>query len=440
MNTVLDSDFAAAARDHARPFPETKDLGPLIDRISGSRVVMFGEASHGTHEYYDWRRMISEWLIVKHGFDFIAVEGDWPSCIEVNRFVRGQGGDRTARETLGTFRRWPTWMWANTETLRLMQWMEQHREAGFYGLDVYSLFDSIDRALHLLEGINPFLARRARNRYSCFAPFDRDEHAYARSLLKFPDGCEDQVSGMLTELLKSRFAGANGVVADPEEIFDIQQNARVILNAEHYYRALVHADESSWNVRDHHMLETLEQLLEHHSKRLGRQAKAIVWAHNTHIGDHRYTDMSRAGLVNLGGLARCRFGQDQVSLVGFGTYEGRVVASHAWEGPIENLVVPPARQSSTEALLHQVCADQGTERFFMLFDEESRRGALADTRGHRAIGVVYDPAQERWGNYVPTSLANRYDAFMFFDRTKGVQPLIQSVDRKELPETWPMGT
>lgn len=431
-------DFIELAEQHARPLREPKNLAPLIDRIKDCRLVMLGESSHGTHEFYEWRRMISEWLIVKHGFTFIAVEGDWPDCRWIDRSISGENPE-SARTTLERFRRWPTWMWANTEVIRLVEWLKSHnsrlplaKRVSFHGMDVYSLFDSIDEVVRQLEKINPFLARRARVRYSCFDPHDRDEKSYVRSLFQLPEGCEDQVVQALRDMIELKLSRDS---ANPKPLLDIEQNARVIRNAESYYRSMVRANDHSWNVRDQHMMETLETLLRHH----GPGSRGIVWAHNTHIGDYRATDMAREGLINVGGLARERLGEDQVALVGFGTHDGTVIASRAWDGPIESLEVPAARTGSAESAFHRVAQRLECQAFFTLMTPELRQSPLNDERGHRAIGVVYQPHYESRGNYVPTRLAERYDAFIHIDRTQALSPLIQGFEGHDLPETWPAG-
>lgn len=427
-----------AIETRTHPLQKKSDLKPLIEQISQAKIVMLGESSHGTQEFYEWRRLISEWLIVKHGFRFIAVEGDWPPCWELNRYIHDENGDN-ARSAIQHFNRWPTWMWANTEIIRLAEWMRSHnqtvtdneKKAAFLGLDVYSLFESIDAILSQLEKINPFLARRARNRYACFNSFRKDEIAYARALADFPEGCRTQVLDNLRELLALRL---NNVARDT--LLNTQQNARIIANAENYYRTMIHGDGDSWNVRDRHMLETLDCLLNH----FGPDSKAIVWAHNTHIGDYRATDMASQGQVNIGGLAREKWGEHQVALVGFGTYQGEVIASHAWDGPIEKMAVPAGRPGSYEEIFHEAAKLTKNKALFVdLSGKGTHEGPLSQIRGHRAIGVVYEPTHERLGNYVPTSLAHRYDAFVFIDETTALDPMIQSFKDEELPETWPRG-
>jgi erythromycin esterase len=424
---------------YAIPLKDQKDLAPVIEKLSSTRIVMLGESSHGTQEFYEWRRLISQELIEKHGFNFIAVEGDWPPCAELNRYIHSDAEAQSARDALRNFKRWPTWMWANTEVIKLADWLKAHNEkksnekkAGFFGLDVYSLFESIDEVTKQLQKIDPVLAKRVQNYYDCFEPYQRDEKDYAKSLFAYPEGCEDQVLQALRDLLKKRL---DGMAEEKALLFDVQQNARVVKNAEHYYHSMIFGDEDSWNVRDGHMMETLNLLL----KKYGQESKAIVWAHNTHVGDYRATNMVDAGHINIGGLAREQWGEDRVSLLGFGTFEGQVIASRAWDGPIETMPVPPGRPQSYEAMFHDVAQNLAEDSFFLWLKEDLVKRKLSQTLGHRAIGVVYNPAYERLGNYVPTSLSNRYDGFIFIDRTKALSPLAQRFARDEFPETWPQG-
>lgn len=426
-------------KSRAKPLDEPKDLAPLIQELSQSKIVMLGESSHGTHEFYEWRRLISEWLIKKHGFNFIAVEGDWPACWEVNQFVRGKQGKHSPH-VLKAFNRWPTWMWGNQEIARLADWMRTHNESaplenhvGFFGLDVYSFFESADTVLKLLKKISPSAAKVARIRYSCLDPFQKDERAYAKSLIHFPEGCANEVSKNLQSVLKLRLELMKN---QENSLFNIEQNARVVANAERYYRAMMHADEDSWNIRDRHMMDTLEHLLDHH----GKEAKGIVWAHNTHIGDYRATDMKEQGQVNIGGLAREKWGKEKVALVGFGTYRGTVTASTAWDGKTKSMPVPPGIPGSYEAAFHEVAESLKKPTFYIsVRGKLPAKDPLIEVRGHRAIGVVYHPERERFGNYVPTSLANRYDAFLFIDETSALKALDLPFERKDIPETWPGG-
>lgn len=430
--------YVLALKSRARALTTANDLESLLEEIASRRIVMLGESTHGTHEFYEWRRLISERLISRHGFRFIAVEGDWPPAWELDRFVKHHREGPT-HDVLRSFRRWPTWMWANEETARLAEWLREFnasrpegQRAGFYGLDVYSLFESIDVVLRELDQINPFLAKGVAERYACFDSFDRNERAYAKSLLVAPEGCEAQVTDTLSRLLRARL---DREVTQGDAFFDAVQNARIVANAERYYRAMVFADETSWNVRDQHMLDTLEVLLDRH----GPQSKAIVWAHNTHIGDYRATPMARQGNVNLGGLAREKWGEDSVALVGFGTYEGETVASAAWDGAIEKKTIPAAPPDTLEGKMHEVSELLKTPAFSLSLRNIQGASALDSSIGHRAIGVVYHPEYERHGNYVPTELKRRYDAFLFIDQTRGLSPIAAEFDRAEIPETYPRG-
>jgi len=438
----------------ARSFRSVDDLKPVIDYARTKRVVMLGEASHGTHEFYEWRRLISQELIEKHGFNFIAVEGDFPSSQHVNRYILNLE-KMSARDSLSQFHRWPTWMWSNTDVLELVEWLrkrnssipDKKRRAGFYGLDVYSLFDSIHAALEELEKYDPNLARNARLRYGCFDPFMEDEMAYVRSLIRYPPGCKEQAVKTLRELLEGRLKNKRQESEEQRELrFSATQNARIVQNAENYYRVMIQGDDDSWNVRDRHMKETLDMLLEEY----GPESKGIVWEHNTHIGDYRATDMVKKRQVNIGGLARESYGEDQVALIGFGTYQGTVTASHAWDGPLQTLCVPPGRPGSIESVFHQAAQEMRAHQLYVLFDTSAETGArpvpamkrndpLAEVKGHRAIGVVYNPAFERYGNYVPTSLSRRYDAFLFFETSEALKPLVTEFEEKDVPETYPFG-
>lgn len=413
---------------------EVKNLEPLIDRLSRARVVMLGEATHGTAEFYTWRRLITEWLVVKHGFNFIAVEGDWPEIDSVNRYIQDENGGPSAREVLERFHRWPTWMWSNPEIARMAEWLKSHNavatsKVGFHGMDIYSLFESMQEVVKFLRKSSPFLAKAAQDRYACFDPYHGDELAYARSLLQSPEGCEQEVSQVLSDLIRARMDQSD----DPW--FSAEQNALIVKNAEKYYRTMVHADESSWNIRDNHMLETINRLLD----RYGAESKCIIWAHNTHIGDHRYTDMIAEGLYNIGGLAREKFGEDNVALLGLATYSGTVTASHSWNGPTQTLKLPPAKPFSHEAALHEVSLSHHLNTYYLLFGERERDSVLADPRPQRAVGVVYQPRFER-GNYVPTSLARRYDALLYIDQTAALQSFVLPYARGEFPQTWPVGS
>src|SRR5215216_1036731 len=346
----------------------SKDLDALIKDIGDCSVVMLGEASHGTHEFYTWRSAISKRLILEKGFNFIAVEGDWPDCYRINRYVKGykDAGDGI-KDVLLNFDRWPTWMWANWEVAALAEWLKEYnknlpgdKKIGFYGLDVYSLWDSMREMVNYLEKEDPQTAQTVKKAIQCFEPYEDREHLYARSALT-EYSCRDKVLALLKEVrLKARFLDG-----DREAGFNTEQNALIAVNAEKYYRAMMGFDNESWNVRDTHMMETLDRLLKFH----GKTSRAIVWEHNTHIGDARATDMKRAGMVNIGQLAREQYGVNKVYLVGFGTYIGTVIAADAWGAPMQELEVPEAREGSIEHQLHL----ENAANLYLLFNTEDIR-------------------------------------------------------------------
>lgn len=432
--------------DAWRPLASDADLDPIVERIGDARLALLGEATHGTSEYYDWRARLSRRLIEEKGFDFVAVEGDWPDCYEVDRYVRDRpGAGANAQEVLHAFSRWPTWMWANREVVDFAEWLRAHndrrpaeRRAGFFGLDVYSLLESMEAVLGYLEGVDPAAAERARTAYGCFDPYASDVQEYAFSTRYVPDSCEEEVVAILRELRSKAGRYLNALDDEPDEqlrreaLFDAQQNALVAKNAEAYYRIMVRGGPASWNLRDTHMIETLERLLAHH----GPRSRGIVWEHNTHIGDARATDMAAAGMVNVGQLAREHWGERDVVLLGFASHSGSVVAGRWWGAPMEKMIVPPARNGSWEDLLHHLELGDG----FFMTDVLADVPGAATRRGHRAIGVVYDPGQEKHGNYVPTALPDRYDVLVHIDRTRALDPLhFRAEANAEPPETFPSG-
>jgi erythromycin esterase len=426
-------DLIDEVNSHAHNLQNADDLDPLLERIGDARVVMLGEATHGTSEYYTWRARISQRLIKERGFSFIAVEGDWPDCYQVNRYVKGypNGGD-SAFDVLHTFKRWPTWMWANWEVVALAEWLREHNrdlvdtcKAGFYGLDVYSLWESLEAVMQYLERTDPQALETARRAYACFEPFEEGVQAYAHATAFVPTSCENEVVDLLGQI-RQKIADYPD---DHESRFSAEQNARAIVGAERYYRAMVRGSSESWNVRDTHMIETLDNLLKHH----GPDAKAIVWEHNTHIGDARATDMADVGMVNTGQLARERYGEDAVVLVGFGSHRGSVIAGQSWGAPMERMEVPRAQEGSWEDVFHKA----GERDVLLLTDRLSEAARVP--RGHRAIGVVYNPRHERYGNYVATDLPYRYNAFIYLDETQALHPLHLKADAKRPPETYPWG-
>ena len=427
-------DGVAAATEEARTvgyeLDEPSDLGSLVDRLSEDRYVLLGEASHGTSEFYRWRAWLTAQLVREYDVAFVAVEGDWTDCYEVNRYVKGRTGEKSAPNVLETFERWPTWMWANWEMIDFIEWLREYNAArteeekvGFYGLDVYSLFESMAAVIEYLEKTDPDAADEVRNAYHCFEPYGDDAREYARATRLAPESCEDEVIEVLTRL-QDRLPEYE----DSEEEFNAEQNALVAKNAEKYYRAMVGLSEDSWNIRDRHMMETAQRLLNYHDGRTG-----IIWAHNTHIGDARATDMSARGRLNIGQLARERADPADVSLVGFGSHHGSVIAGEAWDAPMEEMTVPSAEEGSIEDVLHQAGGDR-----LLFTDEIDETDSLAAERGHRAIGVVYDPTRES-GNYVPTVLPDRYDAFVHIDVTEALHPLDLHTDRDAISELYPWG-
>lgn len=423
-------------RKHSRPLKNTADLQPLMDRIGDAKIVMLGEASHGTHEYYTWRAKISKLLIEKKGFNFIAVEGDWPDCYRLNRYIKGYDDYKNAFKVLNEFNRWPTWMWANWEIAALADSLKKHntglpanKKIGFYGLDVYSLWESMEYIMQYLRKTDPAALKVAENAYRCFEPYRKDEgHSYARSSAFVPELCKTEVVNLLKEIQR-KMPQYN---TDHENVFSAEQNAIVAVNAEKYYRAMIGGGPNSWNIRDRHMGDTLNRLLNFH----GEDAKAIVWQHNTHIGDARATDMAAEGMLNTGELARTEYKDHNVMLVGFGSYKGTVMAGRSWGATMEAMQMPEARKESWEYLLHQ---EGAADKLLIMNDFSESQILMEHHIGHRAIGVVYNPLHERYGNYVPTLMPLRYDAFIYLDETKALHPLHVKPDGDQIPETFPFG-
>ncbi|GGF03294.1 hypothetical protein GCM10011383_12820 [Hymenobacter cavernae] len=400
---------------------------------------MLGEASHGTSEYYRWRTALSKRLIQEKGFQFIAVEGDWPDCFEVNQAIKqDEMSAGSAARLLQTFDRWPTWMWGNWEIAALVEWLHQHnrnlasgQKVGFYGLDVYSLWESLQEILHYVEKQGDGAVKAAHKAFSCFEPYSNDPQEYAQAVAFVSEDCQDEVSEMLRALRRQppTTTGVDGLGRELD--FAAEQNALVAVNAERYYRAMLQGGSSSWNVRDRHMMETLTRLLDLH----GPDSKAIIWEHNTHIGDARATDMADDGMVNVGQLAREAYGREQVFAVGFGSYEGSVIAGKKWGAPFEVMSVPQATRGSWENYLHEQL--QGDNALLLSTELRSETALLNRSLGHRAIGVVYRPEFERYGNYVPSIIPERYDAFLFIDKTQALHPLPTQADEHTPPDMYP---
>ena len=434
-------------RDAAHPLTgSAQDYDPLLELIGDARVVLLGEATHGTHEFYRERAQITKRLIREKGFTAVAVEADWPDAYRVNRFVRGQGEDDDAADALSGFRRFPAWMWRNADVLDFIGWMRAHNEAlaarqtqaGFYGLDLYSMHASIQAVLEYLDKVDPEGARRARHRYACFEHFGEDpqEYGYAAGM-GLSSTCEREVIEQLIDLQRraSDYARRDGRIA-ADDFFYAEQNARLVRNAEEYYRAMFRGRVASWNLRDRHMAETLDALAEHLSQH-DQRAKIVLWAHNSHLGDARATQMGRRGELNVGQLIRERYGRECV-LIGFTTYSGTVTAASEWGGRAERKRVRPALPESYEAMFHAV----GAPRFLLrLRDGGQVSHALAEPMLERAIGVIYLPESELASHYFYASLARQFDAILHFDQTRAVEPLERTSEWAigEPAETFPSG-
>jgi erythromycin esterase-like protein len=420
------------------------DYDPLLELIGDCRFVLLGEASHGTHEFYLERANITRRLITEKGFHAVAVEADWPDAFRINRFVRGQGTDQTATDALSDFQRFPAWMWRNTEVRDFVTWLRHHNSVqspsartGFYGLDLYSLFTSIEAVLGYLEETDPEAANRARYRYGCFEHFGEDSQAYGYSAtFDLAQSCEDEVVRQLVEMreLAARKRVSDG--ADAEELFAAEQNARLVLNAERYYRSMFAGRASSWNLRDTHMAETVDAIASH-LRSQGQSPKIVVWAHNSHLGDARATEMGRGGELNVGQLLRQKYREEAV-LVGFTTNSGSVTAADDWDGEGIRKTVRPGMRGSYEELFSQV----GVDRFLItLRNNEELRKALPSRLLERAIGVIYRPQTERISHYFQANLAEQFDAVIHIDRTRALEPLEPSHGwhHPEPPETFPSG-
>ncbi len=444
MKTVKTSgDFSdsqeiiALLKNHSTVLENITDLDPLMYRIGDAKYVLLGEASHGTHEYYTWRAKITQRLIQEKGFSFVGVEGDWPDCYRLNRFAKGYlNSGKDLLSVMDEFKRWPTWMWANWETAAFIDWLKAFNEeltsdkkVGFYGLDVYSFKESMNSIIQYLEENDPKALVLAKNAKKCFEPYSKDDgQSYARASSLVPELCEKEILDLLTEIRKN----ASNYDHDPENALSTEQNAIITRNAEKYYRAMIRRGPASWNIRDQHMVATIERLMKFH----GDTAKVIVWEHNTHIGDARATDMAREGMVNVGQLLREQYANEGVVAVGFGSYKGSVIAGRDWGDSMRKIKMPEAVQGSWEQLFH--LASKGENRL-LLMNQISTEECLSHPIGHRAIGVVYNPEQEQFGNYVPTILPKRYDAFIFLDETTALHPLHIQPDGNQTPDTYPFG-
>ncbi|MEA3247748.1 MAG: erythromycin esterase family protein [Gemmatimonadota bacterium] len=447
MTAIIDHDVAYLIRESAHALAGgAGDFDPVLRAVGDASYVLIGEASHGTHDFYRIRGEITKRLIREKGFAAVAVEGDWPDAWRVNRYVRGRTGDHDSDEALAGFRRFPQWMWRNADVLDFVGWLRAHNDTqggeaakvGFFGLDLYSLHASIDAVLAYLDTADSEAAGRARQRYACFdhAGGDPQEYGYASTLGLAPS-CEREVVAQLVELQRSaaELARRDGRL-DPDAQFVAEQNARLVVNAERYYRAMFRSRVGSWNLRDRHMAETLDALAAH-LRGHGRVPRLVVWAHNSHLGDARATELGDSGELNVGQLVRQQHGRD-AALIGFTTYTGTVTAASDWGEPALRMPVRPALSASYEALFHAALP-----RNFLLAPriQPDVAEALATPRLERAIGVIYRPETERMSHYFHASLSRQFDVVLHYDATRAVEPLERTVrwDRgeAELPETYP---
>lgn len=444
MTVSVDRDLYHEVREEAHPVTgDRRDFDPLLALVGDSRFVLIGEASHGTHEFYRIRAEITKRLIREKGFSAIAVEADWPDAYRVNRYVQGRGADSDVTQALGGFKRFPQWMWRNADVLEFTGWLRAYNDAtqaprrvGFYGLDLYSMHASMEAVLSYLRVVDPDAALRAQRRYACFEQFGESpqNYGYAATAGLAPS-CENEVVAQLIELQKSAaaYATRDGRLA-ADDLFFAQQNARVVLNAARYYRAMFGNRASSWNLRDRHMAATLDALIAF-LEFDRRSPKIVVWAHNSHLGDARATEMADRGEMNVGQLVRERWGQAAL-LVGFSTYSGTVTAASDWDEPAERKIVRPALEGSYEALFHET----GLRNFFLgLRGNSPAVLALRRQRLERAIGVIYRPETERLSHYFRARLPHQFDAVFHYDVTRAVEPLERTGlwERGELPETYP---
>lgn len=446
-NTFFGTDEALeqGLREHLVPIDGSAARHDALLRLIGNaRFALLGEASHGTHEFYLERAEITRRLILEKGFTSVAVEADWPDAWRVNRYVRGLSHDADANAALSGFQRFPSWMWRNTVVRDFVEWLREHNrgrehrdQVGFYGIDLYSLFSSIQAVLGYLDRTDPEAGRVARARYACFDHAQEDSQAYGHAAtFGLAPACQDQVLQQLREM--NRRAGECGSEMGPEcdEAFYAQQNARLVRNAEEYYRTMFQGRVSSWNLRDSHMVETL-QALDRYLGESGPPPRMAVWAHNSHLGDASATEMGNMGEWNVGQLVRERYPGESV-LVGFSTHRGWVTAASNWDEPPQRKRVREGLAGSWEDLFHRT----GTERFLLpLRENAALRELVSPRRLQRAIGVIYRPETERQSHYFHTRLSEQFDAMIHIDQTTAVQPLEVEAPPQdaEVPETYPSG-
>lgn len=439
-----------AVRSASKPLlGSSGDYDTLLKTIGDARFVLIGEASHGTQEFYNERARITRRLIEEKGFHAVAVEADWPDAYRVNRYLRGHGDGDTPLEALGNFTRFPLWMWRNEVVLDFIAdlaefnaTVPEQRRAGFYGLDLYSLYGSMAAVIEYLEDVDPEAAKRARNRYGCLEFSDPDPQRYGmEASFGIREPCEDEVVAQLVDLLKQPGQYTKREDAGQDEFFFAEQNARLVVNAEAYYRAMFQGGRTSeyntWNMRDTHMADTLDALDQHLTRQRGEPARIVVWAHNSHLGDARATEMGEErGELNLGQLTRQRHGRESF-LIGLTTYSGTVTAARNWDEPGQVRRVRPALPDSLEELLHHAAEDFWVD----LRDDTPAVEALRSPRLERAIGVIYRPETERWSHYFHSRVSEQFDALLHFDETSAIIPLdrTSSWDTEDAPDTYPSG-
>lgn len=433
-------------KEKAIEFENADDVADeILELVGEASFVLIGEASHGTHEFYKYRAEITKKLVEEKSFSAVAVEADFHNAYRVNRYVRGAGKDQTANDALSDFTRFPLWMWRNNDVLDFVGWLKAHNDnlkpterIGFYGIDLYSLHSSMAAVLDYLEKVDPEAAKQARYRYSCFDHYGEDaqHYGYAASY-NMSDSCRDEVIKQLVDLQRraADYMNRDGFVAR-DEFFYAEQNARLVKNAEEYYREMFRGRVSSWNLRDRHMTETLIALQEH-LKTQNQTAKIVVWAQNSHLGDARATDMGARGEWNVGQLARKKFGSKNVVIVGFTTHSGTVTAATSWDEPAQLKQVRFALENSYELLFHET----GLPRFFLNLRDSETNELLSRPRLERAIGVIYRPETERLSHYFDADLPEQFDGIIHFDKTRAVEPLdkVSSWTHEDAPEIFPEG-
>lgn len=444
---MQDNQMLSLIRTHAYQLTGTKkDYGPLFDDIGEASIILLGEASHGTDEFYAIRAEITKQLIEKKDFQAIGIEADWPDAYRINRYIQGQMTDKNSMHALDGFKRFPQWMWRNTRMVELVSWLyhrneklSQEKKVGLYGLDLYSLYSSIDEILKYLDATNPTLAERARKRYDCFKQFRHNAQVYGyATTFDIGNSCQKKVMEQLMDLHESavELLRIDGQKASDEYFYTLQ-NAKLVKNAEEYYRSLFFSTpEQSWNIRDTHMMETTQALLEH-LKNSHKPPKIIIWAHNSHLGNAAATQFKKMGEINLGQLLKQKY-ETQVKSIGFTTYSGTVSAASEWDGPVERKLVRPALENSYESLFHAVEIPQ----FLLLFQKNKELAlALAQEKLERAIGVIYRPETERASHYFSAQLSKQFDAIIHIDQSRAVEPLEKTPEWSsvEFPESYPTG-